>query len=172
MWPLILLKVVTHLKFSLGFFGEVFRGLWNGTDVAIKVFLEQDLTTENMKDFCNEISILRFYLYLLAHYFSYELSKRLFSYFFFSFCCSRLRHPNGTTSTLSFHWFSFNFLILVSTFVSICWVLCSEMAFPISSRKELMIYFEKYANHVYGALDCSHTLSWCMYEASSLIPSH
>ncbi|RWW03870.1 hypothetical protein GW17_00032938, partial [Ensete ventricosum] len=42
------------------FFGEVFRGIWNGTDVAIKVFLEQDLTTENMEDFCNEIYILRF----------------------------------------------------------------------------------------------------------------
>ncbi|CAL9084353.1 unnamed protein product [Musa textilis] len=42
----------------LGFFGEVFRGIWNGTDVAIKVFLEQDLTTENVEDFCNEISIL------------------------------------------------------------------------------------------------------------------
>ncbi|AQK97264.1 Protein kinase superfamily protein [Zea mays] len=41
-----------------GFFGEVFRGIWNGTDVAIKVFLEQDLTTENMEDFCNEIYIL------------------------------------------------------------------------------------------------------------------
>ncbi|KAG6787174.1 hypothetical protein POTOM_008808 [Populus tomentosa] len=40
------------------FFGEVFRGVWNGTDVAIKVFLEQDLTAENMEDFCNEISIL------------------------------------------------------------------------------------------------------------------
>ncbi|EEE55164.1 hypothetical protein OsJ_02979 [Oryza sativa Japonica Group] len=40
------------------FFGEVFRGIWNGTDVAIKVFLEQDLTTENMEDFCNEIYIL------------------------------------------------------------------------------------------------------------------
>ncbi|GJM93602.1 hypothetical protein PR202_ga10169 [Eleusine coracana subsp. coracana] len=48
------------------FFGEVFRGIWNGTDVAIKVFLEQDLTTENMEDFCNEIYIL-----------------------------SRLRHPNA-----------------------------------------------------------------------------
>lgn len=43
----------------LGFFGEVFRGKWNGTEVAIKVFLEQDLTAENMEDFCNEISILR-----------------------------------------------------------------------------------------------------------------
>lgn len=42
-----------------GFFGEVFRGIWNGTEVAVKVFLEQDLTAENMEDFCNEISILR-----------------------------------------------------------------------------------------------------------------
>lgn len=46
----------------LGFFGEVFRGVWNGTDVAIKVFLEQHLTAENMEDFCNEISILRYHL--------------------------------------------------------------------------------------------------------------
>ncbi|KAF5955567.1 hypothetical protein HYC85_008423 [Camellia sinensis] len=43
----------------LGFFGEVFRGIWNGTDVAIKVFLEQDLTVQNIEDFYNEISILR-----------------------------------------------------------------------------------------------------------------
>lgn len=28
--------------------------------MAIKVFLEQDLTAENMEDFCNEISILRY----------------------------------------------------------------------------------------------------------------
>lgn len=46
--------------FYPGFFGEVFRGIWNGTDVAIKVFLEQDLTPENIEDFCNEISILRY----------------------------------------------------------------------------------------------------------------
>ena len=52
-WPLMYCS-------SLGFFGEVFRGIWNGTDVAIKVFLEQDLTAENMEDFCNEISILRY----------------------------------------------------------------------------------------------------------------
>lgn len=44
----------------LGFFGEVFRGKWNGTEVAIKVLLEQELTVENIEDFCNEISILRF----------------------------------------------------------------------------------------------------------------
>ena len=56
---------------SLGFFGEVFRGIWNGTDVAIKVFLEQDLTAENMEDFCNEISILR---YVAIHMLSFSNS--------------------------------------------------------------------------------------------------
>ena len=35
--------------------------------MAIKVFLEQDLTPENIEDFCNEILILR-YLFL-AHKF-------------------------------------------------------------------------------------------------------
>lgn len=50
-----LLLIIFLLK---GFFGEVFCGIWNGTEVAIKVFLEQDLTVENMEDFCNEISIL------------------------------------------------------------------------------------------------------------------
>lgn len=49
----------------IGFFGEVFRGVWNGTDVAIKVLLEQDLTAENMEDFCNEISILRYFAVIM-----------------------------------------------------------------------------------------------------------
>ncbi|KAL6975928.1 mitogen-activated protein kinase kinase kinase [Sarracenia purpurea var. burkii] len=47
-------------RIGIGFFGEVFLGIWNGTDVAVKVFLEQDLTTKNMEDFCNEISVLRY----------------------------------------------------------------------------------------------------------------
>jgi hypothetical protein len=51
-----------------GFFGEVFRGIWNGTDVAIKLFLEQDLTTENMEDFCNEIYILRYQKYFVPFF--------------------------------------------------------------------------------------------------------
>ena len=59
----------------LGFFGEVFRGIWNGTDVAIKVFLEQDLTPENMEDFCNEISILRYLLIWSCHHENFSLLK-------------------------------------------------------------------------------------------------
>ncbi|ONK69024.1 uncharacterized protein A4U43_C05F18490 [Asparagus officinalis] len=60
-WNISFSEFLSFISFSLPmscFFGEVFRGIWNGTDVAIKVFLEQDLTTENIEDFCNEIYIL------------------------------------------------------------------------------------------------------------------
>ncbi|WCJ25052.1 Mitogen activated protein kinase kinase kinase-related [Euphorbia peplus] len=57
-WNIDFSELTVGTRVGIGFFGEVFRGVWNGTDVAIKVFLEQDLTAENMEDFCNEISIL------------------------------------------------------------------------------------------------------------------
>ncbi|XP_009370531.1 probable serine/threonine-protein kinase SIS8 isoform X2 [Pyrus x bretschneideri] len=57
-WNIDYSELTVGTRVGIGFFGEVFRGVWNGTDVAIKVFLEQDLTAENMEDFCNEISIL------------------------------------------------------------------------------------------------------------------
>ncbi|OVA13621.1 Protein kinase domain [Macleaya cordata] len=57
-WNIDFSELTVGIRVGIGFFGEVFRGIWNGTDVAIKVFLEQDLTVENMEDFCNEISIL------------------------------------------------------------------------------------------------------------------
>ncbi|KAG2308654.1 hypothetical protein Bca52824_028402 [Brassica carinata] len=57
-WDIDFSELTVGTRVGIGFFGEVFRGVWNGTDVAIKLFLEQDLTAENMEDFCNEISIL------------------------------------------------------------------------------------------------------------------
>ncbi|KAG5517056.1 hypothetical protein RHGRI_037715 [Rhododendron griersonianum] len=57
-WNIDFSELTVGTRVGIGFFGEVFRGIWNGTDVAIKVFLEQDLTVENIEDFCNEISIL------------------------------------------------------------------------------------------------------------------
>ncbi|XP_076931013.1 uncharacterized protein LOC143596016 isoform X2 [Bidens hawaiensis] len=57
-WHIDFSEITVGTRVGIGFFGEVFRGIWNGTEVAIKVFLEQDLTAENMEDFCNEISIL------------------------------------------------------------------------------------------------------------------
>ncbi|XP_021743030.1 serine/threonine-protein kinase EDR1-like isoform X4 [Chenopodium quinoa] len=57
-WNIDFSELTVGTRVGIGFFGEVFRGIWNGTDVAIKLFLEQDLTSENMEDFCNEIAIL------------------------------------------------------------------------------------------------------------------
>ncbi|GMJ08593.1 hypothetical protein like AT3G58640 [Hibiscus trionum] len=57
-WTIDFSELTVGTRVGIGFFGEVFRGVWNGTDVAIKMFLEQDLTAESMEDFCNEISIL------------------------------------------------------------------------------------------------------------------
>ncbi|XP_058095570.1 probable serine/threonine-protein kinase SIS8 isoform X2 [Magnolia sinica] len=57
-WHIDFSELTIGTRVGIGSFGEVFRGIWNGTDVAIKNFLEQDLTAENMEDFCNEISIL------------------------------------------------------------------------------------------------------------------
>lgn len=98
MWDL---DALPYIFFS-GFFGEVFQGIWNGTDVAIKVFLEQDLTTENMEDFCNEITILRYLiaqnitLHLIFWSMQHFLITMLVSFVCVLFSSSRLRHPNGT----------------------------------------------------------------------------
>ncbi|XP_047947838.1 probable serine/threonine-protein kinase SIS8 [Salvia hispanica] len=57
-WNIDFSEITIGARVGIGFFGEVFRGTWNGLEVAIKVFLEQDPTAENIEDFCNEISIL------------------------------------------------------------------------------------------------------------------
>lgn len=57
-WNIDFSEITIGTRVGIGFFGEVFRGTWNGLEVGIKVFLEQDLTVENIEDFCNEISIL------------------------------------------------------------------------------------------------------------------
>ncbi|KAJ6338202.1 hypothetical protein OIU76_007806 [Salix suchowensis] len=99
-WNIDFSELIVGTRVGIGFFGEVFRGVWNGTNVAIKVFLEQDLTAENMEDFCNEISILRSLLihmwiaYFIPSHFltlSYDFSHVISS--------SCLRHPNGIPLT-------------------------------------------------------------------------
>ncbi|XP_073017084.1 probable serine/threonine-protein kinase SIS8 isoform X1 [Primulina eburnea] len=57
-WNIDFSEITIGTRVGIGFFGEVFRGTWNGLEVAIKVFLEQDLTDEIVEDFCNEVSIL------------------------------------------------------------------------------------------------------------------
>lgn len=41
---------------------KVFCGTWNETEVAVKIFKDQAVTVENIKDFCNEIFILRYFI--------------------------------------------------------------------------------------------------------------
>lgn len=57
-WNIDFSELRVGVRVGIGSFGEVFRGIWKGTEVAIKILLEQDLTEENMEDFCNEISLL------------------------------------------------------------------------------------------------------------------
>lgn len=57
-WDIEFSELRIGVRVGIGSFGEVFRGIWRGTEVAIKLMLEQDLTVENMQDFCNEISLL------------------------------------------------------------------------------------------------------------------
>lgn len=57
-WAIDFSELRIGVRVGIGSFGEVFRGIWRGTEVAIKVLLEQDLTPENTNDFCNEISLL------------------------------------------------------------------------------------------------------------------
>ncbi|KAL6546502.1 hypothetical protein OROMI_022223 [Orobanche minor] len=57
-WNIDFSEITIGTRVGIGFFGEVFRGTWNGLEVAIKLFLEQDINVENIEDFCNEISIL------------------------------------------------------------------------------------------------------------------
>nr|GMD93156.1 serine/threonine-protein kinase EDR1-like isoform X1 [Ipomoea batatas] len=58
-WNIDFSEINIGIRVGIGFFGEVFRGIWNGIEVAVKVYLEQDLSTENIEDFANEISLLR-----------------------------------------------------------------------------------------------------------------
>lgn len=45
-------------RIGFGGYGEVFKGHWRGTPVAVKRLLEQHLNQQGVKNFCSEIAIL------------------------------------------------------------------------------------------------------------------
>lgn len=45
-------------RIGVGSYGEVFKGVWRGTEVAIKRFLEQNLSPATVRDFRAEVSIM------------------------------------------------------------------------------------------------------------------
>ncbi|EOA34207.1 hypothetical protein CARUB_v10021716mg [Capsella rubella] len=46
-------------RIGLGSYGEVYRGDWHGTEVAVKKFLDQDLTGEALEEFRSEVRIMK-----------------------------------------------------------------------------------------------------------------
>uniref|UniRef100_A0A7S0RF32 non-specific serine/threonine protein kinase n=1 Tax=Chlamydomonas leiostraca TaxID=1034604 RepID=A0A7S0RF32_9CHLO len=45
-------------RIGVGSYGEVFKGVWRGTEVAVKRFLEQNLSPATVRDFRAEVSIM------------------------------------------------------------------------------------------------------------------
>ncbi|KAL1216851.1 putative serine/threonine-protein kinase SIS8 [Cardamine amara subsp. amara] len=46
-------------RIGLGSYGEVYRGDWHGTEVAVKKFLDQDVTGEALEEFRSEVRIMK-----------------------------------------------------------------------------------------------------------------
>ncbi|RDX88330.1 putative serine/threonine-protein kinase SIS8, partial [Mucuna pruriens] len=46
-------------RIGLGSYGEVYRGEWHGTEVAVKKFLQQDISGELLEEFKSEIQIMK-----------------------------------------------------------------------------------------------------------------
>ncbi|KAM7471089.1 hypothetical protein LguiA_009272 [Lonicera macranthoides] len=46
-------------RIGLGSYGEVYRGDWHGTEVAVKKFLDQALTVESLEEFKSEVRIMK-----------------------------------------------------------------------------------------------------------------
>lgn len=46
-------------RIGLGSYGEVYRGDWHGTEVAVKKFLDQDISGESLDEFKSEVRIMK-----------------------------------------------------------------------------------------------------------------
>ncbi|XP_054821533.1 probable serine/threonine-protein kinase SIS8 isoform X2 [Prosopis cineraria] len=46
-------------RIGLGSYGEVYRGEWHGTEVAVKRFLDQDISGESLEEFISEVRIMK-----------------------------------------------------------------------------------------------------------------
>ncbi|XAR63955.1 Non-specific serine/threonine protein kinase [Bertholletia excelsa] len=46
-------------RIGLGSYGEVYHGEWHGTEVAVKKFLDQDITGESLDEFRSEVRIMK-----------------------------------------------------------------------------------------------------------------
>ncbi|CAA7043158.1 unnamed protein product [Microthlaspi erraticum] len=52
-------EITVGERIGLGSYGEVYRGDWHGTEVAVKKFLDQDVTGEALEEFRSEVRIMK-----------------------------------------------------------------------------------------------------------------
>ncbi|CAH8381279.1 unnamed protein product [Eruca vesicaria subsp. sativa] len=52
-------EITVAERIGLGSYGEVYRGDWHGTAVAVKKFIDQDITGEALEEFRSEIRMMR-----------------------------------------------------------------------------------------------------------------
>eukprot|EP00898_Chlorokybus_atmophyticus_P007612 jgi/Chlat1/7852/Chrsp66S07298 len=57
-WEIEYADIQLGARVGTGSFGEVYRGVWRGTEVAVKLLLEQNITQEVLEDFRQEITML------------------------------------------------------------------------------------------------------------------
>ncbi|XP_062219189.1 serine/threonine-protein kinase CTR1-like isoform X2 [Phragmites australis] len=53
------IELVLKEKIGAGSFGTVHRADWNGSDVAVKILMEQDFHPEHLKEFLREVAIMK-----------------------------------------------------------------------------------------------------------------
>lgn len=51
--------IILGERIGLGSYGEVYRGEWHGTEIAVKKFLHQDITTDALEEFISEVRIMK-----------------------------------------------------------------------------------------------------------------
>ncbi|XP_078174471.1 putative serine/threonine-protein kinase SIS8 isoform X2 [Carex rostrata] len=52
-------EIIIGERIGLGSFGEVYKGDWHGTEVAVKKFLHQDISSDALEEFRSEVRIMK-----------------------------------------------------------------------------------------------------------------
>eukprot|EP00262_Sarcandra_glabra_P015068 TRINITY_DN4568_c0_g2_i1.p1 TRINITY_DN4568_c0_g2~~TRINITY_DN4568_c0_g2_i1.p1 ORF type:complete len:416 (+),score=87.76 TRINITY_DN4568_c0_g2_i1:48-1250(+) len=58
-WEISWEEITLGERIGLGSYGEVYRGDWLGTEVAVKKFLDQDITGDALEEFRSEVRIMK-----------------------------------------------------------------------------------------------------------------
>ncbi|KAI3910430.1 hypothetical protein MKX01_034824 [Papaver californicum] len=58
-WEIPWEEITSGERIGLGSYGEVYRGDWHGTEVAVKKFLDQDISGDALEEFRSEVRIMK-----------------------------------------------------------------------------------------------------------------